>query len=97
VLIERGNLKQLYAEDSWSIPVPELVALCRKTKEQLLIPCLSGVSDLDKAVAAAVGATKGPKTVRHMLMHVITSWIYHSGQVGLMTMQNGLDYQWAFA
>jgi uncharacterized damage-inducible protein DinB len=39
---------------------------------------------------------KGPKTVGEILMHVTTSWIYHSGQVGLMTMQNGLDYVWAF-
>jgi uncharacterized damage-inducible protein DinB len=40
---------------------------------------------------------RGPHTVRQILMHLITSWVYHSGQVRLLTLQNGSDYEWAFA
>jgi uncharacterized damage-inducible protein DinB len=94
--IERGSLRNLYDPDSWSVPVQELVGLCRETREHLMIPCLAHASGMDQHVPSTLPDGKGPTTVGQILMHVITSWIYHSGQVGLLTMQNGLDYQWAF-
>ena len=96
-LIERGSLKYLYDIDDRTIPVGDLVALCRKTRQNLMIPCLKNAVDLDQEVGSAVPDGRGPNTVRQILMHVITSWVYHSGQVAFATMQNGLDYQWAFS
>ncbi len=94
--IERGNLKHLYNPDPWSMPVHELVSLCRQTRDQLMIPCLAQASGTDQHVPSDLPEGKGPTTVGGIIMHVIASWVYHSGQVGLLTMQNGLDYQWAF-
>jgi uncharacterized damage-inducible protein DinB len=96
-IIRRGTLSNLYNADSWLVPAAQLVDLCREVREGVLIPCLSSAPQLDYVVIPASGGKKGPKTVRQILMHVTASWVYHSGQVGLLTMQNGLDYQWAFA
>jgi hypothetical protein len=95
-LIERGNLKRLYDGEQWSVPVGDLVTLCRTTREQLMIPCLRGAA-INASIDPGQPGGRGPRTVREVLMHVITSWVYHSGQVGLLTLQNGLDYVWAFA
>ncbi|MFW5884602.1 MAG: DinB family protein [Spirochaetota bacterium] len=96
-VIERGKLDHLYEPDQWSMPVGELVELCRRTREDLLIPTLSPVEGLDQPIGTTLAGGRGPKTVGQVIMHVTASWLYHSGQVGLMTMQNGLDYVWAFA
>ncbi len=96
-LISRGALGNLYDAPPWSVPVSRLVSLCRETRELLLIPCLADVDSLDAPVASTLPGGKGPNTVGQIIMHITVSWIYHSGQVGLMTMQNGLDYTWAFA
>jgi uncharacterized damage-inducible protein DinB len=95
-VIERGNLSRLYEPDSWTLPVGDLLDLCRRTREQLMLPCLNAASSLDQEVGSAMPGGKGPRTVREVVMHLVTSWIYHSGQVGLLTLQNGLDYEWAF-
>lgn len=96
-VIRRGKLSGLYDADSWTVSAARLVGLCREVRDCVLVPCLSDVGDLDAQVIPASPGSKGPKTVRQILMHVTASWVYHSGQVGLLTMQNGLDYQWAFA
>ena len=96
-LISRGALSKLYDTPPWSIPVSRLVSLCRETRELLMIPCLASVDSLDRPIPSTKPGGKGPTSVRHIIMHITTSWIYHSGQVGLMTMQNGLDYTWAYA
>ena len=94
-MIERGGVSRLYEPDSWTLPVQGLVDLCRQTREQLMLPCLNAASSLDQEVGSAMPGGRGPQTVRQIMMHLITSWIYHSGQVGLLTLQNGIDYQWA--
>lgn len=95
--LERGDLKRLYAADALTMPISELVALCRTTRDQVMIPGLAKVGELDESIGSSLPDGSGPKTVRQILMHVTASWVYHSGQVGIMTMQNGIDYQWAFA
>ena len=96
-VLERGSLNRLYEADGWNMSVPALVSLCRETREKLMIPCLQEVADLDLEIHRRTPEERGPRTVRQILMHVIASWIYHSGQVGLITMQNGIDYQWALS
>ncbi len=95
-LLQRGSVTKLYEPNSWTFPVQELVDLCRRTREELMVPCLRSATSLDQDVGSAMPDGKGPHTVRQIVMHLITSWIYHSGQVGLLTLQNGLDYQWGF-
>jgi uncharacterized damage-inducible protein DinB len=95
-MIQRGSVSKLYEPDSWTTPVQGLVELCRQTREQLMVPCLNAAVSLDQEVGSALPDGRGPHTVREIVMHLVTSWIYHSGQVGLLTLQNGLDYQWAF-
>lgn len=96
-LLERGSLTRLYEPDSWTLPVPELVDLCRRTRDELMIPCLRAATSIDQDVGSALPDGAGPHTVRQIVMHLTTSWLYHSGQVGLLTLQNGLDYQWGFS
>lgn len=96
-IVERGNLSNLYNPEAFSMPVGDLVGLCRETREKVMLPCLENASDLDQEIGSILANGRGPHTVRQILMHVTTSWIYHTGQVGFATMQNGLDYQWGFA
>lgn len=96
-VIEHGKLDHLYEPDEWTMPVARLVELCRTTREDLMIATLAPAESLDRPIGTTLSGGRGPKTVGQVIMHVTTSWLYHSGQVGLMTMQNGLDYVWAFA
>ena len=96
-VIERGKLDTLYEPDGWTMPVAGLVELCRDTREKLMIATLAPAASLDQPIGTTLAGGRGPATVGHVIMHVTSSWLYHSGQVGLMTMQNGLDYVWAFA
>ena len=95
-ILERGKLDHLYEPQEWTMPVDELVTLCRETREDLMVATLAPAGSLEQPIRTTLAGGRGPKTVGQVIMHVTASWLYHSGQVGLMTMQNGLDYVWAF-
>lgn len=68
----------------------ELIALCRRVQESFCGPALARVTDLDTAFEAG-GRTVN---VRGLLSQLEWHWIYHSGQIGLLRLQWGSDYQW---
>lgn len=78
-----------------SATVEELVGYCRAVRQQITVPALTLVEDID----AEVADEKRPMTVRGVLMHLIWHWTYHSGQVGLLRRLWGHAqhrYQWTF-
>ena len=95
-LVAPGNLGTLQGKDGTPLPADldagSLIALCRKVREELTIPILASVRGLDEPV----DGSPGPGTVGEVIMHVVWSWTYHTGQVGLLRLQYGSDYTWAF-
>jgi hypothetical protein len=69
-------------------PAAELIALCRRVRDEVTVPILSVVADID-AASAPDGAN-----FRGALMHLCWHWIYHSGHIGLLTFEAGYDYEW---
>jgi uncharacterized damage-inducible protein DinB len=71
----------------------DLVALCNKVRQEVTLPGLSQVRDLE------VELENAPRqmTVRSVLWHLIWHWTYHSGQVGLLRRLYGSRYKWTFA
>ena len=96
-ILERGRLEKIYDRNEGRLPVSRLVSLCREVRENVMLPCLSRIEDLDAPIPAPFEGGKGPATPRQVIMHVTWSWTYHTGQVGFICMMNGVDYQWAFA
>ena len=75
-----------------STPAADLVALCRRVRQEIALPALAPLADVD----AEVPDPRRPMTVRGVLMHLIWHWTYHSGQVGLLRRMWGARYQWTF-
>ena len=71
----------------------KLIELCKRVREEVTKPRLSGFSDID----APFENERGPSTVRQGLMHLTWHWIYHSGHIGLTRLLWGSDYDWTFA
>lgn len=70
----------------------DLIALCRRVRDEVTVPALSDVSELESDLP---GETP-PATARGVLMHLIWHWTYHSGQVGLLRELWGAGYTWTF-
>ena len=76
-------------------PVPsgtgaELIAFCRRVQEGFTASALSGVADIGAALEAG-GRTVN---VRGVVTQLQWHWTYHSGQIGLLRLLWGSDYQW---
>ncbi len=72
--------------------IPQLIALCRRVRQEVSKPRLTLLDDIDRAIPG----TKMPMTARGVLMHLIWHWTYHSGQVGLLRRLWGTRYRWTF-
>jgi uncharacterized damage-inducible protein DinB len=76
-------------------PVPagtasELIAFCRRVQEGFTGPALSRVAD----IGAAMEAGGRSVNVRGVVTQLQWHWTYHSGQIGLLRLLWGSDYQW---
>jgi len=76
-------------------PVPagtaaELIAFCRRVQEGFTGPALSRVAD----IGAAMDAGGRTVNVRGVVTQLQWHWTYHSGQIGLLRLLWGSDYQW---
>ena len=70
-----------------------LVALCRRVRDEITVPALSGIDDAGRPTPDA-----GPLgTLREVLMHLVWHWTYHTGQVGLLRRLAGPRYKWTYA
>lgn len=76
----------------FSMGVERLIELCRRVRQEVTLPVLSSLHDVD----AEVRDQRRPMTVRGVLTHLIWHWTYHSGQVGLLRRLWGARYRWTF-
>ena len=86
-----GDL-QHYGEDPAPAGEPAgLIDLCRKIQQEFSVPALRPVADIDKPME------RGGLSVTHrgVLQQLAWHWTYHSGQIGLIRLLWGSDYQWA--
>ena len=83
---------KLDAIEKTSESAAELIDTGKGLRADFSLPVLRSLRDLDMKI----NAPRGPDTVRQILTHVLWHWTYHSGQVGLLLLQGGYDYQWEF-
>lgn len=70
----------------------ELVALCRRVRDEVTYPALALLPDID----AVIEGKPQSMTPRGVLMHLIWHWTYHSAHIGLIRELWGSDYRWTF-
>jgi uncharacterized damage-inducible protein DinB len=70
----------------------DLIALCRRVRDEITLPRLSALADID----AEIPDKTRPMTARGVLMHLVWHWTYHSGQVGVLRRLWGSRYRWTF-
>ncbi len=68
-----------------------LIEIYCATREEITIPICRGVSSADIPVPHPA-----LNTVRKVLQHLQWHWTYHSGHIGLLTLELGCDYTWRF-
>jgi uncharacterized damage-inducible protein DinB len=78
---------------AYSNGAANLIALCQKVRQEVTLPGLSEIQDLE----AVLENDPRQMTVRSVLWHLIWHWTYHSGQVGLLRRLWGSRYKWTFA
>jgi uncharacterized damage-inducible protein DinB len=69
-----------------------IVELYRITWSEVTMPVCAAAKDLGDAVDHP-----SLTSVRKVLHHLLWHWTYHSGQIGILTLQLGYDYTWRFA
>jgi uncharacterized damage-inducible protein DinB len=77
----------------YSNDASSLIALCSRVRQEVTVPALSTIQDLE----APLADDRRHMTVRGVLWHLIWHWTYHSGQVGLLRRLWGSRYKWTFA
>jgi uncharacterized damage-inducible protein DinB len=77
---------------TFSRSASELIGLCQHVRDEITIPRLSTLNDID----AEIHGTQRPMTARGVLMHLAWHWTYHSGQVGVLRRLWGSRYKWTF-
>lgn len=96
--------------EPFSAGAAELIAICRRVRDEWTRLALSGLTDSDAARPMDVEVPGAPQqrmdtirwteavrmTVRGVLMHLIWHWTNHSGQVALLRRMAGARYQWTF-
>lgn len=72
----------------------ELTRLIRRVAREVVDPVLADLGPLDSRPPVL---EKWGMTIRDALLHILWHWTYHSGQIGLVRLQAGADYEWKFA
>ena len=68
-----------------------IVSLGKMVLAEYTLPALRGVSSIETETGFEALPTIS-ETLRHLSWH----WVYHSGQIGLIRLQWGSDYEWRF-
>ena len=94
------DLKQTGRDDLGTPPAQsksasELIELCRRVREEVTIPTLQELDDLDRPIKN--NRNQGPATAKELIMHQIWHWIFHSGHIGLTRLLWGSEYDWTMA
>jgi hypothetical protein len=68
----------------------ELIALCRRVQADFTFPALAKVADIDTPFEVEGRVVN----IRGVVAQLEWHWTYHSGQIGLLRLLWGSDYQW---
>ena len=88
--VQRGALDKIGQPPPSGYGASELIAICRRAQGEYSRPGLAGIEDIDE-VLKKDGFTF---SVRGAMGQLAWHWSYHSGQVGLLRLLWGSDYQW---
>jgi uncharacterized damage-inducible protein DinB len=88
--IEKGSLGKLSEPPPPGYAASTLIELCRRVQRDYTQPTLAKIEGID-AVLTAEGSTF---SVRGIMGQLAWHWTYHSGQIGLLRLLWGSDYQW---
>ena len=75
-----------------SLSGDEIIALCRRVREEITRPAVSKINDIQAKTKA------GDKTIdaRAILMNLIWHWTHSTGQIALIRRLAGAKYQWRY-
>jgi uncharacterized damage-inducible protein DinB len=88
--IQPGGLEQFGEQPPTGYTAAGLIDLCRTTQNSYSEQALREVRDID-SVRKSDGSTY---SVRGVMGQLVWHWTYHSGQIGLLRLLWGSDYQW---
>lgn len=88
--IEKGSLSKLGEAPPPGYTASPLIEICRQVQKDYSQPALSDIEDID-TVLSKEGSTF---SVRGIMGQLAWHWTYHSGQIGLLRLLWGSDYQW---
>ncbi len=88
--IQPGSLERFGEQPPAGYAAAELIDLCRQVQKGYSEQALRGVQDID-SVFRRDGRTY---SVRGVMGQLAWHWTYHSGQIGLLRLLWGSDYQW---
>ena len=98
--LEHAGRSELATAESPPLDASGLIALCRRVREEVTRPVLTGPIDLDAPMHERIRSGSGPvgpSTARQAVMHILWHWVYHSGHIGLTRLLWGSEYDWTFA
>lgn len=91
--IEHGGRETSGDVPAEILQAPVLIDAMRRVREDLTVPVAREILDCEQRIENAERLS----TPRNVLMHLVWHWTYHSGHIGLMRLEYGLDYEWVMA
>jgi len=88
--IEKGSLGNIGGPPPSGCNASGLIDICRRVQREYSLPRLAEIEDIDE-VLKKEGVTF---SVRGVMGQLAWHWTYHSGQIGLLRLLWGSDYQW---
>ncbi len=88
--IQPGGLERFDEQPPTGYTAAELIDLCRAVQNSYSEQALRELRDID-SVRKSDGSTY---SVRGVMGQLVWHWTYHSGQIGLLRLLWGSDYQW---
>jgi hypothetical protein len=88
--IAKGSLANIGEPPPTGYDAATLIRICRQVQGEYSQAQLAGIEDID-TITKKEGITF---SVRGVMGQLAWHWIYHSGQVGLLRLLWGSDYQW---
>lgn len=88
--IRKGSLDRIGESPASGFDAATLIGICRRVQSEYSQPRLAEIEDIDE-VQEKEGFTF---SVRGVIGQLAWHWSYHSGQIGLLRLLWGSDYQW---
>ena len=89
-LVDIGALADFDKPPGHAGTAAELIGFCRQVQESFSGPALSRIGDPGAAMETGGRKVNARGVVAQLTWH----WTYHSGQIGLLRLLWGSDYQW---